>query len=92
MTSPQELEGRKAASVILDMVEAVQRDDQERLGSVAQAYIDTASSHDEQMRLMGMLLLLFAQTVSQLTSVLGKIQPQALEQWRAGMQKIAAQG
>jgi hypothetical protein len=92
MTSLQELEGRKAASVILDMVEAVQRDDQERLGSVAQAYIDTASSHDEQMRLMGMLLLLFAQTVSQLTSVLGKIHPQALEQWRAGMQKIAAQG
>jgi hypothetical protein len=91
MTDSENPEGQKAVGVVLDMVEAMRCDDKDQFNSIVQTYISSASSDDEKIRLLGILLQIFSHNLAQLTYVVGEVHPPSLEHWRNEMLKIAGQ-
>lgn len=91
MTRSEDLEGREAVGVVLDMTEAMRHDDKDQMELIAETYLSSASSQSERERLLGILLNVFATTVVQLTHILEEIHPPALELWRGGMRKLEDQ-
>lgn len=91
MMRSEDLEGRKAVGVVLDMADSMRRDDKEQMVLIAETYLSSATSQSEREQLLGILLQVFATTVVELMRILEEIQPSAVRLWRDGMRRIEDQ-